>query len=76
MKTASCPRLLHGLGFFAWEFLRVAAERGYDTRTGLEDTLSLPDGSRAAGNEALVAVASRMLGIETKGRGCLFRRWC
>ena len=76
LKTASCPRLLHGLGLFAWEFVRVAAERGYDTRTGLEDTLSLPDGTRAAGNEALVAVASRMLGIETKGRGCLFRRWC
>ena len=75
LQTAPCPRLLHGLGVFAWEFISVAARRGYDTRTGLEDTLTLPDGSRADGNRALVAAASQMLGLESKGRGCLFHRW-
>jgi uncharacterized protein (DUF849 family) len=72
LQTAPCPRLLHGLGRFAWEFITVAAQRGYDTRTGLEDTLALPDGSRAAGNEALVAAAGRMLGIEDKRPRCNF----
>ena len=37
--------------------IELAGRRGYDTRVGLEDTLTLPDGSRAEGNAALVAAA-------------------
>jgi 3-keto-5-aminohexanoate cleavage enzyme len=44
-----------------WPLHRRAAELGGDLRTGLEDTIYLPDGSRAASNgelvEALVALA-------------------
>src|SRR5262249_24107013 len=51
------PRLLHGVETTAWPLLDVALERGYDVRVGLEDTLSLPDGSPARDNVELVAVA-------------------
>jgi uncharacterized protein (DUF849 family) len=54
-------RLLHGLGASAWEFVALAAQRGYDTRTGLEDTLTLPDGSVAKNNAALVTAALRIV---------------
>ncbi len=37
-----------------WALHRRAAELGGDVRTGLEDTFYLPDGSKAAGNGALV----------------------
>ena len=44
-----------------WPLHRRAAELGGDLRTGLEDTIHLPDGSRAASNgelvKALIAVA-------------------
>jgi uncharacterized protein (DUF849 family) len=53
----SRPRLLHGSGAATWGILRDAAERGYDTRIGLEDTLTLPDGSLAPDNAALVRAA-------------------
>ena len=55
------PRLLHGLGASAWEFIKLAAERAYDTRTGFEDTLQLPDGSPAQSNAELVAAARRVV---------------
>ena len=55
------PRLLHGLGRCAWDLVGLAAERGYDTRIGFEDTLRLPDGSRAATNADLVAAAVRIV---------------
>jgi uncharacterized protein (DUF849 family) len=50
-------RLLHGLDASAWELVALAARRGYDTRVGFEDVLTLPDGSRAESNAALVAAA-------------------
>jgi uncharacterized protein (DUF849 family) len=37
----------------------VAAQRGYDTRIGLEDVLILPDGRQAKGNGELVAEATK-----------------
>lgn len=40
---------------------RALVACGLDTRVGLEDTLHLPDGSRAPGNAALVR-AARALG--------------
>jgi uncharacterized protein (DUF849 family) len=39
-----------------------AAARGYDTRIGFEDTLTLPDGSMAASNAVLVTLARRSFG--------------
>lgn len=51
------PRLLHGTGATAWPMLELALRRGYDTRIGLEDTLTLPDGRPAQDNAALVAAA-------------------
>lgn len=51
------PRLLHGLDRTAWPLIDTAAARGYDTRIGFEDTLTLPDGSPAPTNAALVAAA-------------------
>jgi uncharacterized protein (DUF849 family) len=37
------PRLVHGLNELAWPLIDEAAKRGYDTRVGLEDILTLPD---------------------------------
>jgi uncharacterized protein (DUF849 family) len=51
------PILLHGEDAAAWEVLREAVRRRLDTRIGLEDTLELPDGSRAVDNPVLVAAA-------------------
>ena len=57
--TVRLPRLLHGIDRTAWPLIAVAATRGYDTRIGFEDTLTLPDGSLAASNAVLVAQARR-----------------
>jgi uncharacterized protein (DUF849 family) len=57
------PRLLHGQGSTVWPLLDEAWARGLQARVGLEDTLALPDGSRAAGNAELVAAA-----VERRGR--------
>jgi uncharacterized protein (DUF849 family) len=52
------PRLLHGdADEIVWPMLEVAFARGYETRIGLEDTLTLPDGRRAIDNADLVAFA-------------------
>jgi uncharacterized protein (DUF849 family) len=51
------PRLLHGFETGAWPLLDLALQRGYDTRIGFEDTLTLPDGSPARDNAQLVAMA-------------------
>ncbi len=53
------PIILHGVGSTAWDLIDVAAQRGYDTRIGLEDALTLPDGSIAKDNGELVAEARR-----------------
>lgn len=49
--------LLHAEGPAVWPVLRDALHRGLSTRIGLEDTLTLPDGSVAVGNAELVAAA-------------------
>lgn len=51
------PVLLHGGGADVWRAVRHAALRGLQTRIGLEDTITLPDGTPAPGNAALVAAA-------------------
>ncbi|MBW8821130.1 MAG: 3-keto-5-aminohexanoate cleavage protein [Streptomyces sp.] len=48
------PVLLHGEDAGAWPVLRLAGRLGLATRVGLEDTLVLPDGQRAASNAQLV----------------------
>ena len=53
------PLLLHGLDATAWELLDAAAARGYDSRVGFEDILTLPSGAPAASNAELVAEAVR-----------------
>ncbi|TGB09325.1 hypothetical protein E2651_16605 [Streptomyces sp. MZ04] len=51
------PVLLHGEDGGAWPVLRLAGRLGLATRVGLEDTLFLPDGQRAASNAQLVSAA-------------------
>ncbi|SRR6266849_2335048 len=54
------PRLQHGHDTAAWPLLEDALVHGYDVRIGLEDTLLMPDGSRAPRNADLVAAAARL----------------
>lgn len=63
LDAAGIPsrRLLHGAESTAWPLLDEAAQRGYDSRIGLEDTLGLPDGSVASENAALVREARRRI---------------
>lgn len=56
------PLLLHGAERSAWPLLRLAGSLGLLTRIGLEDTLTLPDGSPAPHNGALVEGALWLLG--------------
>ena len=58
---SEAPVLLHGEGSSAWPALRHAAARGLATRIGLEDVLTLPDGSPAPDNAALVAAARALV---------------
>lgn len=55
------PVLLHGEGSSCWPALQEASRRGLATRIGLEDTLTLPDGSPAADNVTLVDAARTLL---------------
>jgi uncharacterized protein (DUF849 family) len=59
--AGTIPVLLHGYGSAAWPVLREAVRRGFDVRIGLEDVLTLPDGTPAAGNAELVAAARALL---------------
>jgi len=54
------PRVQHGHDAAAWPLLEDAVAHGYDVRIGLEDTLLLPDGTRAPGNADLVMAAARV----------------
>ena len=53
------PRLLHGHGAVAWELLDEATRRGYDSRIGLEDVGTLPDGRRATNVELFTVATAR-----------------
>jgi len=46
--------LLHGEGSSCWYAVAIAARAGLTTRIGLEDTLTLPDGTPARDNAQLV----------------------
>lgn len=51
----------HGEGPACWAVNQRALTRGHDIRTGIEDTVHLPDGSSAADNAALVKAAVAMV---------------
>jgi uncharacterized protein (DUF849 family) len=53
--------LLHGEGESAWAMVALARSKGHDTRIGLEDAQTLPDGRRATGNGELVAAAAKIM---------------
>lgn len=55
------PILLHGEDGGAWPVLRLAARHNLDVRIGLEDTLTLPDGSPAGDNATLIQTARALL---------------
>jgi uncharacterized protein (DUF849 family) len=56
------PVLLHGEASYAWPALRHAVALGLQARIGLEDVLTLPDGSSAPDNAALVGAARALEG--------------
>jgi len=58
----SRPILLHGEDGGAWPVLRLAVRHNLDVRIGLEDTLTLPDGSPAGDNATLIQTARALLG--------------
>lgn len=58
---ARTPVLLHGEGSSCWPALQEAGRQEVSTRIGLEDTLTLPDGSPAANNVDLLVAAHRLL---------------
>lgn len=51
----------HGDGIASWAVNRRAVARGHGIRTGLEDTVFLPDGRVARDNAELVAAARALL---------------
>ena len=61
---SDCPRLTHGMNDWTWPLVEDAFRRGHDTRVGFEDSVVLPDGTRARNNaqlvEAAVALESRI----------------
>ncbi|MFA0842820.1 3-keto-5-aminohexanoate cleavage protein [Streptomyces rochei] len=61
------PVLLHGEESGTWPVLRLAGRLGLATRIGLEDTLFLPDGHRAASNAELVAAGARAWAAAARG---------
>ncbi len=61
------PMLLHGLDAGVWRFVARAAEQRFSTRVGLEDGDTLPDGTTAPSNAALVAVAVGLLTRSPRG---------
>ncbi|KUL33814.1 hypothetical protein ADL22_31875 [Streptomyces sp. NRRL F-4489] len=56
------PVLLHGHDGGAWPVLQLAGELGLASRIGIEDTLVLPDGTPAGGNDELVGEAVWLTG--------------
>jgi uncharacterized protein (DUF849 family) len=57
--------LMHGFDATVWPFVRLAKERRYSTRVGLEDGKLLPSGMIAANNAELVAAAVEIFRSES-----------
>jgi uncharacterized protein (DUF849 family) len=60
-QKSECPRVLHGMEAIAWEMIDEAARRGYGTRVGFEDVLTLPGGTAVNSNAELIAEAVRRM---------------
>ncbi|MFZ1992789.1 MAG: 3-keto-5-aminohexanoate cleavage protein [Solirubrobacteraceae bacterium] len=54
-------QLWHGSGARTWEVISAAGAAGVDVRVGLEDVLTLPDGSTATDNAEIVSAAVALL---------------
>lgn len=63
------PVLLHGEDRSTWTAVKLAVQLGLDTRAGLEDGLTLPDGTQVIGNADLIQAALRVDSDEGKGKG-------
>ncbi len=61
------PRLHHGFGPSTWSVIEQAIELGRDVRVGLEDVLTLPDGSTARDNADLVQAAAGLMDEPASG---------
>lgn len=61
-RAAVSPRVYHGVGLATWRVIEYGMDGGWDVRVGLEDTLFLPDGTRAGGNAQLVEAVVQMAG--------------
>ena len=55
------PRLLHGFNSVAWDVLREAKRRGYDSRIRMEDTIYLENGEMVNSNLDLIKYANKIL---------------
>ena len=55
------PRLLHGFNAVAWNILREAKKRGYNSRIGMEDTIYLENGEMVKSNLELIEYANKIL---------------
>lgn len=53
----TCPRLTHGMNEWTWPLVADAFRRGHHTRVGFEDTVLLPDGTKAESNADMVKAA-------------------
>jgi uncharacterized protein (DUF849 family) len=54
---STCSRLTHGMNDWTWTLVEDAFRRGHDTRVGFEDSLLLPNGTKADNNAQLVEAA-------------------
>lgn len=55
------PQVHHGEGIASWAVGRRALQRGHGIRTGLEDTVVLPDGRPSPDNASLVIAAAELM---------------
>jgi uncharacterized protein (DUF849 family) len=58
------PLLLHGMEATVWPLFDLAATRGLSQRLGLEDGLTLPDGTIAGHNAAIIAAGRQRNGTQ------------
>lgn len=60
-SDVTLPQVHHGIDGGCWAVNRRALARGHGIRTGLEDVATMPDGSPAEGNTALVVAAQKII---------------
>jgi len=60
-NNVTTKRLLHGFNTVAWEILREATRRGYDSRIGMEDTIYLENGNKTTSNIEIINEARKII---------------